>query len=84
MTCEAYEDSRRAFTAVVNKGALKMAMTFHGHSYGSLAKKSDLSKSTIRNLVGPRATCNPETAAKVAKALNVETTDLFTLKVLHV
>lgn len=74
-----YEETRRRHNAVVNRSALKMAMTFHRLSNQELADRAKVSKGTIGGLLTKRNTCNPETAAKIAKALKCDTSDLFTL-----
>ena len=46
-----------------------------------LARAAGVSKGTVGNLAsGARTTANPETAAKIAKALNVDTDDMFRLE----
>ena len=75
-----YNDTRRNFTATCSARALKMALTYQRWSYADLARAAGVSKSTVGNLAsGARTTTNPETAAKIAKALNVKTSDLFDL-----
>ncbi|WP_188550055.1 helix-turn-helix transcriptional regulator [Sediminivirga luteola] len=55
-------------------------MTFKQLTNADLAFKAKISPSTVGNILGKRETCNPETAAKIAKALGVETERLFTLE----
>lgn len=80
-----YNDTRRRFIARVDARALRMALKFHRWSYADLARAAGISKGTVGNLAsGARTTANPETAAAIAKALNVDTDDLFMLEPLHV
>lgn len=75
-----YEESRRRFTAKVNKGALKMAIQFKRLSYQQAANRCEVSKSTIAQLLsGKRDTVNPETAAKIEGGLEVDPGSIFTL-----
>lgn len=76
--------TRRAFTARVNPAALRMALNFRRYSYREMERRSGVSYSLIGHLVtGQRSTCNPETAAKIADALDVETSEIFMLEALH-
>lgn len=76
-----YSQTRRRFVANVDARALRMALKFHRWSYADLARAAGVSKGTVGNLAGgARTTANPETAAKIAKALNVDTGDLFVLE----
>lgn len=76
-----YSQTRRRFAAHVDARALRMALKFHRWSYADLARAAGVSKGTIGNLAGgTRTTANPETAAKIAKALNIDTGDLFVLE----
>lgn len=80
-----YDETRRRFVAKVDGRALRMAIKFHRWSYADTARAAGVSKGTVGNLAsGARTTANPETAAKLAKALNVDTTDIFTLEPLNV
>lgn len=75
-----YTETRRGFTATCSARALKMALAYNNWSYADLARAAGVSKSTVGNLAsGARTTANPETAAKIAKALKVKTSDLFDL-----
>ncbi|GAB3041918.1 hypothetical protein GCM10027079_02230 [Sediminivirga luteola] len=76
----AYRASRRGFTARPHKDQIRLAMTFKQLTNADLAFKAKISPSTVGNILGKRETCNPETAAKIAKALGVETERLFTLE----
>lgn len=65
----------------VNRTNLKFAYKMRGFtSYQQLATLAGVSKGTIGNLMTKRNTCNPETAAAIAKALGVAPDELFTLK----
>ena len=65
----------------VNRANLKFAYRMRGiDSYQQLATLAGVSKGTIGNLMTKRDTCNPETAAAIAKALNVKPDEIFTLK----
>lgn len=76
-----YTETRRRFAAHVDARSLRMALKFHRWSYSDLARAAGVSKGTVGNLAsGARTTANPETAAKIAKALNVDTDDLFRLE----
>lgn len=76
-----YSETRRRFAAHVDSRSLRMALKFHRWSYSDLARAAGVSKGTVGNLAsGARSTANPETAAKIAKALNVDTDDLFRLE----
>lgn len=75
-----YQATRRGFTARPQKNQIRLAMKFHRWSMTELANRAGVSRSTVGNILGARDTCNPETAAKIAEALNVDTTDLFTLE----
>lgn len=76
-----YSETRRRFAATVDSRSLRMALKFHRWSYADLARAAGVSKGTVGNLAsGARTTANPETAAKIAKALNVDTDDLFRLE----
>lgn len=76
----AYAESRRGFTARPHKAQIRLAMKFHSWTNSDLAFKAKVSTGTVGNILGARATCNPETAGKIAKALGFDTTDLFTLE----
>nr|BFF05467.1 hypothetical protein GCM10023233_04360 [Brevibacterium otitidis] len=76
----AYTRSRRGFTARPHKEQIRLAMTFKQFTNADLALRARISASTVGNILGKRETCNPETAAKIAKALGVETEKLFTLE----
>lgn len=73
------QETRRSFTAKVNRPALKMAIKFHRFSYEQLADRAGLSKGTIGNLMTKRQTCTTESASKIAQALGVTTEDIFFL-----
>lgn len=75
-----YEQTRRGFTARPHKSQIRMLMKFQRWTNADLAFKAKVSPGTIGNILGSRDTCNPETAGKIAKALGVETTDLFTIE----
>lgn len=75
-----YEQSRRGFTARPHKAQIRTLMKFQRWTNADLAFKSKVSPSTIGNILGARDTCNPETAGAIAKALGVETEDLFTIE----
>jgi plasmid maintenance system antidote protein VapI len=76
----AYKATRRGFTARPHKEQIRLALTFKQWTNADLAFKARISPSTVGNILGKRETCNPETAAKIAKALGVETERLFTLE----
>lgn len=76
----AYKATRRGFTARPHKEQIRLALTFKQWTNADLAFKARISPSTVGNILGKRDTCNPETAAKIAKALGVETERLFTLE----
>lgn len=79
-----YDETRRRFAATVDPRALRMALKFHRWSYSDLARAAGVSKGTVGNLAsGTRTSANPETAAKIAKALNVDTEDLFRLEAIR-
>ncbi|MBM7796855.1 helix-turn-helix transcriptional regulator [Pseudoglutamicibacter cumminsii] len=75
-----YQDTARGFTARPQKQQIRLAMKFNRWTNAELARRAGISPGTVGNVLGARATCNPETAAKIADALNVDTTDLFTLE----
>lgn len=75
-----YQQTRRGFTARPHKAQIRLAMSFRQYTNADLAFKAKISPSTVGNILGKRETCNPETAAKIAKALGVETEKLFTLE----
>lgn len=80
-----YQDTSRRFAAHVDSRSLRMALKFHRWSYADLARAAGVSKGTVGNLAsGTRSTATPETAAKIAKALNVDTKDIFVLEPLTV
>lgn len=76
----AYKATRRGFTARPHKEQIRLAMIFRQYTNSDLAFKAKISPSTVGNILGKRDTCNPETAAKIAKALGVDTERLFTLE----
>jgi lambda repressor-like predicted transcriptional regulator len=76
----AYKATRRGFTARPHKEQIRLALTFKQWTNADLAFKARISPSTVGNILGKRETCNPETAAKIAKALGVETERLYTLE----
>lgn len=75
-----YTQSRRGFTARPHKEQIRLAMTFRQYTNADLAFRAKVAASTVGNILGKRETCNPETAAKIAKALGVDTEKLFTLE----
>ena len=75
-----YQDTARGFTARPQKQQIRLAMKFNRWTNAELARRAGISPGTVGNVLGARATCNPETAAKIAKALNVDTADLFVLE----
>ncbi|RBP66366.1 DNA-binding XRE family transcriptional regulator [Brevibacterium sanguinis] len=76
----AYDQSRRGFTARAHKEQIRLAMTFRQFTNAELAMRAKVSPGTVGNILGKRETCNPETAAKIAKALGCKTEQLFTLE----
>ncbi|MCT1689911.1 helix-turn-helix domain-containing protein [Brevibacterium sp. p3-SID960] len=76
----AYNRSRRGYTARPHKEQIRLAMKFKQWTNADLAFKAKVSNGTVGNILGKRETCNPETAGKIAKALGLETEDLFTLE----
>lgn len=80
-----YEDTRRTLTARPNVSAILMAMKFRGMTKADLARRAGVSKGTVGNVLnGNRQTFNPETAHKLATALELPADDLFTLSPLTV
>ncbi|HCG55366.1 MULTISPECIES: helix-turn-helix transcriptional regulator [Brevibacterium] len=75
-----YEETRRGFTARPHKSQIRTLMKFQRWTNATLAIRASVSPSTIGNMLGSRNCCTPETAGKVAKALGVETEDLFTIE----
>ena len=75
-----YTQSRRGFTARPHKEQIRLAMTFRQYTNADLAFRAKVAPSTVGNILGKRETCNPETAAKIAKALGTDTKKLFTLE----
>ena len=75
-----HQDTARGFTARPNKQQIRLAMQFNRWTNAELARRAGISPGTVGNVLGARGTCNPETAAKIADALNVETTHLFKLE----
>lgn len=78
-----YQQTRRGFTARPHKEQIRLAMTFKQFTNAELAFKAKMSASTVGNILGKRETCNPETAAAIAKALGVPTERLFTLEMIE-
>lgn len=76
-----YEEGRRRGNVSVNRQALEMAINFSGMKNSEIAKAAGLAPSTISNLLHTRKTCSPETAAKLARALQQPTHKLFVLNV---
>lgn len=70
---------------LISADALAQFMKFRGHTLRSLADKAGCSHGTIGNMRnGTRRTCNPDTARKIAKALDTPVEALFVAKVSHV
>lgn len=80
MTTTKYTETRRGFTARPHKAQIRLAMTFKQYTNAELAMRAKVSTGTVGNILGKRDTCNPETAARIAKALGLETEQLFTLE----
>lgn len=79
------EIQKRPYSARVHPGALKMARKFNRFSQRELADRAKVSHQIVSFLeTGKRKTCNPETASKLAEALNMPTQDIFLLEPLHV
>lgn len=78
-----YQQTRRGFTARPHKEQIRLAMTFRQLTNADLAFKAKLSPSTVGNILGKRETCNPETAAAIAKALGCKTEQLFSLETIE-
>jgi transcriptional regulator with XRE-family HTH domain len=69
---------------LISAQALRQYMEFRGHSVRSLAAKVGVSHGTIGWLTsGQRTTTKPETAKRIAKALDCPVQSLFVPIVVH-
>ncbi|GAA1450339.1 helix-turn-helix transcriptional regulator [Nesterenkonia lacusekhoensis] len=74
-----YEEGRRRGNATVDRRALSMAIRFSGLTKAEIARRAGIVPTTITNLQRHRTTCSVDTAAAIAKALEVPTRELFLL-----
>ncbi|AZL13824.1 hypothetical protein CXR25_14080 [Brevibacterium aurantiacum] len=80
-----YEDTQRRFHTVVNRQAFNMLRKYNRLTIRSLAKRADVSHGIVGDLAsGRRATCNPETATAIEKALDADPNTIFLVQVLPV
>lgn len=69
---------------LISSSALRQYMSFRGYSVRSLAAKVGVSHGTIGWLTsGQRSTTKPETAKRIAKALDCPVESLFVPVVVH-
>lgn len=84
MTTQAPLYEGRLDVRLISAQALRQYMGFRGHSVRSLAVKIGVSHGTIGWLTsGQRTTTKPETARKIAKALDCPVDALFAPIVVH-
>lgn len=79
-----YNESRRRGNAKVDRKALRMAIKFSGMSQAEVARKAKVSPQQISNLLHTRQYCGADTAGKIARALNTDAAELFTLNMFGV
>lgn len=60
----------------INKSKLEIAMARSELNRNTLAEKADMPVPTVCNVL-TRGTCKPATAGKIAKALNVDVTEIL-------
>ena len=65
---------------ILNKNKLELAMADNCMNYTELAQKAELSRMTIQKLLYTNRAPRPTTIGKLAKALNVKTSDIVDME----
>lgn len=65
---------------ILSKNKLELAMADNCMNYTELAQKAELSRMTIQKLLYTNRTPRPTTIGKLAKALNVKTSDIIDME----
>ena len=73
-----YEDTARVGNMRIDRKVFRFYLNGSGITERELARRAGVSHSTVNHYVtGRRATCNPETAGKINRALGAAPGDIF-------
>lgn len=63
---------------IADKYKVQIAMARACLTIGEIAKKANMPRQTVKNVVNGKRSVKPETIGRVAKALQVDVTDILT------